>query len=79
MTDKGFSINNKILEFSVSTQDNHIREKLEIENKDESSIMDEENEEDYDSTRNDDDFDDSTDEDLKDLVIIDEDELELEE
>lgn len=35
MTDKGFSINNKILEFEVSTQNNHVREKLEIENKDE--------------------------------------------
>ena len=33
----------------------------------------------YDSARNDEDFDDSTEEDLKDLVIIDEDELELEE
>ena len=38
----------------------------------------EESDDDYDSTRNDDEFDDS-DDDLKDLVIIDEDELELEE
>ncbi|WP_296649043.1 GntR family transcriptional regulator [Romboutsia sp. 13368] len=35
MSDKGFSIRNKILEFEVSTQDKHIREKLEIKNKDE--------------------------------------------
>lgn len=35
MTDKGFSIKNKILEFKVSAQDKHIREKLEIQNKDE--------------------------------------------
>ena len=48
------------------------------ESKDENEI-DDENEEDFDSARNDDDFDDSTDEDLKDLVILDEDELELEE
>lgn len=48
------------------------------ENKEESDI-EEENEDDYDSARNDDDFDDSTEDDLKDLVIIDEDELELEE
>lgn len=48
------------------------------ENKEESDL-DDENEDDYDSARNDEDFDDSTDEDLKDLVIIDEDELELEE
>ncbi|MBQ7104720.1 MAG: DNA-directed RNA polymerase subunit delta [Bacilli bacterium] len=53
-------------------------EEEESEIKDESSL-DDENEEDYDSARNDEDFDDSTDEDLKDLVIIDEDELELEE
>jgi len=45
----------------------------------EDNEMEEENEEDYDAARNDDDFDDSTDEDLKDLVILDEDELELEE
>jgi len=61
------------------TEDEDEVEEEDIENKDESSSMEEENEEDYDSTRNDDDFDDSTDEDLKDLVIIDEDELELEE
>ena len=53
-------------------------EEEESENKEESSL-DDENEEDYDSVRNDEDFDDSTEEDLKDLVIIDEDELELEE
>lgn len=53
-------------------------EEEESETKDESSL-DDDNEEDYDSARNDEDFDDSTDEDLKDLVIIDEDELELEE
>ena len=41
--------------------------------------MDEDNTDDFDSARVDDDFDDSTDEDLKDLVILDEDELELEE
>ena len=35
MTDRGFSIRNKILEFEVSTQDKHIREKLEIKDKDE--------------------------------------------
>lgn len=51
----------------------------ESENKEESEMMEETDEDDYDSTRNDDDFDDSTDEDLKDLVILDEDELELEE
>lgn len=39
----------------------------------------EETEDDYDSARTDEDFDDSSDDDLKDLVIIDEDELELEE
>lgn len=48
------------------------------ENKEESDI-EEDSEDDYDAARNDEDFDDSTDEDLKDLVIIDEDELELEE
>lgn len=53
-------------------------EEEESENKEESSL-DDENEEDYDSVRNDEDFDDSTEEDLKDLVIIDEEELELEE
>ena len=40
---------------------------------------DDADEEDFDAARNDEDFDDSTEEDLKDLVIIDEDELELEE
>ena len=45
----------------------------------EENELEEENEEDFDSARNDDDFDDSTEEDLKDLVILDEDELELEE
>lgn len=45
----------------------------------EDSDIEDENEEDYDATRTDEDFEDSTDEDLKDLVIIDEDELELEE
>lgn len=53
-------------------------EEEESETKEESSL-DDENEEDYDSVRNDEDFDDSTEEDLKDLVIIDEEELELEE
>lgn len=48
------------------------------ENKDEIE-SDDNDEDDYDSARNDEDFDDSTEEDLKDLVIIDEDELELEE
>ena len=49
------------------------------ENKDdEDSSDDEDNNDDYDSSRSDDDFDDS-DDDLKDLVILDEDELELEE
>lgn len=48
------------------------------DNKDEIESDDNE-EDDYDSARNDEDFDDSTEEDLKDLVIIDEDELELEE
>lgn len=49
------------------------------ENKDdEDSSDDEDNTDDYDSSRSDDDFDDS-DDDLKDLVILDEDELELEE
>lgn len=49
-----------------------------LDNKDELE-SDENDEDDYDSARNDEDFDDSTEEDLKDLVIIDEDELELEE
>lgn len=48
------------------------------DNKDEIE-SDDNDEDDYDSARNDEDFDDSTEEDLKDLVIIDEDELELEE
>lgn len=50
----------------------------ELENKDELD-SDDADEEDFDAARNDEDFDDSTEEDLKDLVIIDEDELELEE
>lgn len=50
----------------------------ELDNKDELD-SDDEDEEDFDAARNDEDFDDSTEEDLKDLVIIDEDELELEE
>ena len=50
----------------------------EEELKDENDI-DEENDDDFDATRADDEFDDPTDEDLKDLVILDEDELELEE
>ena len=45
------------------------------ENNSENELVDD----DYDATRNDDDFDDSSDDDLKDLVIIDEDELELDE
>ena len=48
------------------------------ENKDEIE-SDDNDEDDYDSARNDEDFDDSTEEELKDLVIIAEEELELEE
>ena len=53
-------------------------EEDEEENKEESDV-DDENNDDFDSARADDEFDDPTDEDLKDLVILDEDELELEE
>lgn len=74
-------------------RDNHTSDKVVIihENDDEEEVEDEDSdnkdeiesddneEDDYDSARNDEDFDDSTEEDLKDLVIIDEDELELEE
>lgn len=60
-------------------EDEEEEEDDESENKEESEMIEETDEDDYDSARNDDDFDDSTDEDLKDLVILDEDELELEE
>lgn len=64
----------------ITENDDEDEEEVDEESdiKDESET-DDDNEEDYDAARNDEDFEDSTDEDLKDLVIIDEDELELEE
>lgn len=62
----------------INENDDEEEDEEESEEKVENEI-DDENEDDFDSARNDDDFDDSTDEDLKDLVILDEDELELEE
>ncbi len=59
-------------------EDEEELEEDEEEIKEESDI-DDDNNDDFDSTRADDEFDDPTDEDLKDLVILDEDELELEE
>lgn len=60
------------------TDEEEEEQEEDLDNKDELE-SDENDEDDYDSARNDEDFDDSTEEDLKDLVIIDEDELELEE
>lgn len=68
----------KVVVLHETEEDEEEIEEDEEENKEESDV-DDENSDDYDSTRADDDFDDPTDEDLKDLVILDEDELELEE
>jgi len=62
----------------VIINDNEDEEENEEEMAEDKDNLDSDQENDYDSTRNDEDFDDS-DDDLKDLVIIDEDELELEE
>ena len=79
-TDKNFMfLDNGKWDLSINHKTNHVteddeeEEEEEEEEKDELNIM-----EDEDNYDDDDDFeDDSTDEDLKDLVIIDEDELEL--
>lgn len=62
----------------VIINDNEDEEENEEEMAEDKDNLDADQENDYDSTRNEEDFDDS-DDDLKDLVIIDEDELELEE
>ena len=59
-------------------EDEEELEEEEDEIKDENDL-DEDNSDDFDAARADDEFDDPTDDDLKDLVILDEDELELEE
>lgn len=69
----------KVVKINEHEDEEDEEEDEELENKDENETSEESDEDDYDSTRNDDDFDDPTDEDLKDLVILDEDELELEE
>ncbi len=61
----------------VVINDNEEEEEEEEESLESKDENDED--EDFDASRSDDEFDDSSDEDLKDLVIIDEDELELEE
>jgi len=66
----------KVVVISDSEEEEEEEEEEEIK---EENDIDEENNDDYDAARSDDDFDDSTDDDLKDLVILDEDELELEE
>jgi len=68
----------KVVVLHETEEDEEEIEEDEEENKEESDV-DDENNDDFDSARADDEFDDPTDEDLKDLVILDEDELELEE
>lgn len=68
----------KVVVLHETEEDEEEIEEDEEENKEESEV-DDENNDDFDSARADDEFDDPTDEDLKDLVILDEDELELEE
>lgn len=68
----------KVVILHETEEDEEEIEEDEEENKEESDV-DDENNDDFDSARADDEFDDPTDEDLKDLVILDEDELELEE
>ena len=68
----------KVVVLHETEEDEEELEEDEEENKEESDV-DDENNDDFDSARADDEFDDPTDEDLKDLVILDEDELELEE
>ena len=67
-----------IINDSEEEEEEEEEEDLSENKDDEDSSDDEDNTDDYDSSRSDDDFDDS-DDDLKDLVILDEDELELEE
>ena len=67
----------KVVVLHETEEDEEEIEEDEEENKEESDV-DDENNDDFDSARADDEFDDPTDEDLKDLVILDEDELELE-
>ena len=69
----------KVVVISESDEEDDEEDEELAENNADENGEDDDNEEDYDSARNDDDFDDSSDDDLKDLVIIDEDELELEE
>lgn len=68
----------KVVVLHETEEDEEEIEEDEEETKEESDV-DDENNDDFDSARADDEFDDPTDEDLKDLVILDEDELELEE
>ena len=68
----------KVVIIHENDDEDEEQEEEDLDNKDELE-SDENDEDDYDSARNNEDFDDSTEEDLKDLVIIDEDELELEE
>lgn len=66
----------KVVVISDTDEDEEEEEDEELK---EDSELEDENTDDFDAARVDEEFDDSTDDDLKDLVILDEDELELEE